>query len=202
MGSIEIDKLLGDVLSALSGQNDRGRGNTSVASTGGLFSTNQEQSVLSIRSLVDSLTAPTRMTAAVSAGTSLLSGDMPGISGSAIIDRFSGGLPMLGLARSLIRLFTGGSAEPSTLAPVRFELPEPLRLEAGLGAEVGPRAVDFDQFGRPRLGASPRMIGAPVSIQVQAVDSRSFLDHSDEIARAVREALLNSHALSDVLLEG
>jgi hypothetical protein len=33
------------------------------------------------------------------------------------------------------------------------------------------------------------------------MDSRSFLEHSDEIARAVREAMLNSHALNDVVSE-
>jgi hypothetical protein len=38
-------------------------------------------------------------------------------------------------------------------------------------------------------------------VQVQAMDSRSFMDHSDEIARAVREALLNAHSLGDVMSE-
>jgi hypothetical protein len=33
------------------------------------------------------------------------------------------------------------------------------------------------------------------------MDSRSFMDHSDEIARAVREALLNAHSLGDVVSE-
>jgi hypothetical protein len=40
-----------------------------------------------------------------------------------------------------------------------------------------------------------------VTIQVQAMDSRSFLDHSTEIARAVREAMLNMHSLNDVVSE-
>ena len=38
-----------------------------------------------------------------------------------------------------------------------------------------------------------------VQIQVQAMDSRSFLDHSQEIARAVREAMLNMHSINDVV---
>jgi hypothetical protein len=33
------------------------------------------------------------------------------------------------------------------------------------------------------------------------MDSRSFLDHSDDIARAVRDAMLNMHALNDVVSE-
>jgi len=40
-----------------------------------------------------------------------------------------------------------------------------------------------------------------VTVQVQAMDSRSFLDHSAEIARAVREAMLNMHSLNDVVSE-
>jgi hypothetical protein len=46
--------------------------------------------------------------------------------------------------------------------------------------------------------------GAPASqvvVNVQALDSRSFLDHSQEIAQAVRDAMLNMHALNDVVSE-
>jgi len=43
--------------------------------------------------------------------------------------------------------------------------------------------------------------GSNVIVQVNAMDSRSFLDHKDEIAQAVREAVLHSHCLNDVLSE-
>jgi len=33
------------------------------------------------------------------------------------------------------------------------------------------------------------------------MDSKSFLDHSDEIAQAVREAMLGSHSLNDVIAD-
>jgi hypothetical protein len=33
------------------------------------------------------------------------------------------------------------------------------------------------------------------------MDSQSFLDHSDDIANAVKAALLNSHSLSDVITD-
>ena len=42
---------------------------------------------------------------------------------------------------------------------------------------------------------------AIVQIQVNAMDSRSFMDHSTDIANAVRQALLNSHSLGDVIAE-
>jgi hypothetical protein len=38
-----------------------------------------------------------------------------------------------------------------------------------------------------------------ITVQVNAIDSRSFLDHSEDIARAVRDAMLHSHALNDVV---
>jgi hypothetical protein len=41
----------------------------------------------------------------------------------------------------------------------------------------------------------------PIVVQVQAMDSRSFLDHRDEIARAVRQAMLETNALGDVVRE-
>ncbi len=40
-----------------------------------------------------------------------------------------------------------------------------------------------------------------ITVQVQAMDSRSFLDHSEEIARAVRQAMLNSNGINDVITE-
>jgi hypothetical protein len=48
------------------------------------------------------------------------------------------------------------------------------------------------------------MSGTPLSapqitVHVQAMDSRSFMDHSHDIASAVREAVLNIHSLNDVI---
>jgi len=51
------------------------------------------------------------------------------------------------------------------------------------------------------LPATTPYFAAPITVQVQAMDSRSFLDHSDDIARAVREAILSAHALGDVVNE-
>jgi hypothetical protein len=38
-------------------------------------------------------------------------------------------------------------------------------------------------------------------VQVQAMDSQSFLDHSGDIAMAVRQAMLQSSVLNDVVRE-
>ena len=49
--------------------------------------------------------------------------------------------------------------------------------------------------------SSTRNYAPQITVQVQAMDSRSFLDHSDEIAAAVRTALLSSNSLNDVIAE-
>jgi len=56
---------------------------------------------------------------------------------------------------------------------------------------------------RPATGGSNGGGGAAtqITVQVQAMDSRSFLDHSEEIAQAVRQAMLNSHGINDVITE-
>ena len=36
-------------------------------------------------------------------------------------------------------------------------------------------------------------------MNIQAMDSQSFLDRQDDIARAVREAMLHSNSLNDVV---
>lgn len=41
--------------------------------------------------------------------------------------------------------------------------------------------------------------GAQITVNVQAMDSRSFLDRSQDIAQAVREAMLNMHSINDVV---
>ena len=47
----------------------------------------------------------------------------------------------------------------------------------------------------------PPAIAPQININVQAMDTRSFLDHSDEIAAAVKQAMLHSHGINDVLGE-
>ena len=57
----------------------------------------------------------------------------------------------------------------------------------------------------PAIGNSGGNIGgnAPpqITVNVQAMDARSFLDRSSDIAAAVREAMLNMHSINDVVNE-
>lgn len=111
------------------------------------------------------------------------------------------------LARAVLGLFGWGDGEEEPAPLVKYALPPALHFEAAQGPGAGLLAVDYGQEGLPRAYAGERAApsetapaAAPqVTIQVQAMDSRSFLDHKEEIARAVREAMLNTHSLNDVV---
>jgi hypothetical protein len=114
---------------------------------------------------------------------------------------FKSGLGLSPLVSGIVSLFGGGGVpEPPPLAP--FRLPAPVHFAGGISETGGGaiRSLDYGAGDRPRLIPAPA--AAPqITVQVQAMDSRSFLDHRDEIARAVREAMLTSYSLGDVVKE-
>lgn len=120
--------------------------------------------------------------------------------------RGAGGLGVLGspLAGLFSRLFRRGGDETPAVLPVASQ-PAPIREDLALPTSAsGLAQVSYRGDGVPRPVAAATPSAAPVAnltIQVQTMDSRSFLDNSDQIARAVREAMLNSHALNDVIGE-
>lgn len=108
--------------------------------------------------------------------------------------------PIAGL---IAGLFAGKSETNATAAPVATYLrPESVRWDAGFDGSNDPAisSVERQEGGqfRPTPAANS---GAQVIVQVQAMDSRSFLDHTPEIAEAVKRALLESNGLRDVLGE-
>ena len=105
------------------------------------------------------------------------------------------------LISGLIDLFSGGGSDAPP-ALTRYAPPASLNFAAANGpldsSVSGLKGVSYDQSGQPRATGSN---SAPqtITIQVQAMDSQSFLDHSQDIASAVREAMLNMHPLNDVI---
>lgn len=101
-----------------------------------------------------------------------------------------------------MRLF-GRREEDPPPALVKYVAPAPFGWEEGVGSATGGRATAIDRgaAGEPRIAAAGRGVVPEIQVNVQAIDSRSFLDHRDAIASAVREALLQSHDLKDVLQE-
>lgn len=121
-----------------------------------------------------------------------------------LLSFLSSGFGMARLVTGIVGLFRRGEPSPEPLLP-EFHLPESLAVEAALTDQgTGFQAVSrglgdkirFDVRNEKRAPAAQQ-----VTVNVQALDSRSFVDHSEDIARAVREALLHSHTLSDTLVE-
>jgi hypothetical protein len=106
-----------------------------------------------------------------------------------------GGLSLMPLVSLFSSLFGGGQPQqPAPLVP--FSLPPSLNLESTTNSQN----VVWGENGLPRsAGGGGASAGQQITIQVQAMDSQSFLDHSDDIAQAVRQAMLNMSPLNDVI---
>ena len=109
------------------------------------------------------------------------------------------------LATGLLSLFAGGSNRETEPVPAAwYQAPESVAVEAGLdGQRNFTPTAGYSGSGvlRSAPAAAESQAAPTIQIHVQAMDSRSFLDHSDDIARAVKEAMLHSHALNDVVTE-
>ena len=111
------------------------------------------------------------------------------------------------LVTGLMKLFGGGGSDAAQdAAPMLpFSLPEQISVEAGLAPDRSFVPVSYSLGGVARSAITQQPVNSTpatqVHVNVQAMDSRSFLDHSDDIARAVRDAMLRSHSLNDVVAE-
>lgn len=173
-----------------------------------------------------------------------------------------GGLTLLPVVGTLLKLFGVGRGNPEPPPLEKFALPPAIRAEAGLsrtgetylidrgagdrirpvnppagsgpdraygparlgtaydatavrpaGFETSGGGLAGDRIGVPPLdtrlegrssnpaGTTPSGAGPTITVNVQAMDSQSFLDRREDIARAVREAMLQSHSLNDIVSE-
>jgi hypothetical protein len=133
---------------------------------------------------------------------------------------FDSGVGLIPLIGGLFGLFGGGgSAAPPPL--VKYAMPE-RQYFTGADTGNGFSQADYDQMGMPRAynaatagdstqgsaatapGGGGSTGSSPVhqiTVNVQAMDAQSFLDHSNEIAQAVRQAMLNLSSINDVVNE-
>jgi hypothetical protein len=124
-------------------------------------------------------------------------------------------------------LFGGGSSAPPALE--KYSMPSSISFESA-DTGNGLSASDFDQMGTPRLyssaadspaaasggaaanasvggqgaettGGGGNAAAPQISVTVQTMDAQSFLDNSDQIAQAVRGAMLNLSSINDVVNE-
>jgi hypothetical protein len=120
---------------------------------------------------------------------------------------FESGFGMAALVKGLMGLFGGGTP---TQPLEKYEMPPPIDFESaetGAGLSAG----SYDQTGAMRaagtggdsgIAGGTGSAGSPqITVNVQTMDSQSFLDHSEEIAQAVRGAMLSMSSINDVVNE-
>lgn len=104
------------------------------------------------------------------------------------------------LITGLASLFGGGGGSSQSAPLDTLLMPAKTQVNAGV-SEAAPTsafAVNRSQGGQAQP-ASSSTNSPQITVQVQALDSQSFLDHSTDIAMAVRQAMLESNVLNDVI---
>jgi hypothetical protein len=130
---------------------------------------------------------------------------------SEVFGVFKSGLGLSPLVKGVLSLFGGSDDKPATEPLTKYALPAAIAFQ---GAEVGGRMMnaDYDQSGMTRgygttaaptaaTGGTSVMPTPQITVNVSAMDARSFLDRSSDIAAAVREAMLNLNSINDVVSE-
>lgn len=187
-----LQEVMSSLLSALGGtQGTAGEPGADLASQIGLLKTAAETQTETLA----------ENTLAVQGNTDAHSGSSVGsvltTAGSFASSILGSGLGLSPLITGLAKLFGGGdsSAAPAPLA--KYVAPEAVDFEGLVTRSTS--STDWSGSQGTATGATPAVAAPRITVQVNAMDSRSFLDHAADIARAVREAMLNSHSLNDVV---
>ena len=116
-----------------------------------------------------------------------------------ILSRFLGGSALGSIVTGITGLF--GVGKPTAPVPLyRFDLPQSVAVEAGITRKGQFVPVNHSQSGQVRSNETQQPVVRAVP-QSSAADSRWFMDHSEDIASAVKEAMLHSHSLNDVVAD-
>ncbi len=208
--STEVTALLGgssgSVRQVLASSTPGGTGSTSALTDQLTTITSQLQELQTInQSQMQSIEANT---SAVTSNTST-KGTGAGSStassvGSTLLDVLGLGSGLSPLISGLVSLFGGGGGSSQTTAVTPYIQPLPVNLQAGFSGSSagGASGVDYGEGGQPRqTTAAAAQQQQQITVQVQAMDSQSFLDRSNDIAAAVRKAMLETSMLNDVVRE-
>jgi hypothetical protein len=170
------------------------------------------------------ITKSTALPPAASATTAGSDDDGIGASARGIVEGvvsrvFQNALGAVPLVRGILGLFGGGDEKPAETPLLKYVLPPSISFQAAK-TEAGFSTVDFDQMGQARAFdggamesgrvppgatqagmpvAATAQAGQQITVNVQAMDARSFLDRSSDIAAAVRNAMLNLNSINDVV---
>ncbi len=152
----------------------------------------------------DALAENTKALAASTTTKSQSGGSTAGTIGGVLSSVFESLLGVGSIISGISSLFGGGQKSDPLPALSQYTAPAAQSFAGGIStATSGISGVDHDLNGgaRPLTTSSQTAASHQITVQVQAMDSKSFLDHSDDIARAVRHAILQGSSLNDVLSE-
>jgi hypothetical protein len=153
----------------------------------------------------------------VAGGSSSSSSSSSGGALSDIEGALAGGLGIVPLGLEIASLFGGGSSTPPPLT--YYAMPDSVGFTGSTDDSGALSDADFGQTGQPRSYGTPaaQVAGSaapaqsassapgggnqsqPIQITVQAMDSQSFMDRSDDIASAVQKAMNNLHPIVDTI---
>jgi hypothetical protein len=176
------------------------------AVTNSLNATSVSQQLQSLNAINENLVAESLRAMQSSQATSSDGGGIGDVLGT-IGGALAGGLGLSSLISGIGGLL-GGSSSDAPAAPIPYVQPLPIQLDAGFSAAGGgaPFATDSAEGNLPRAmtstaaGTTSSSSGnSQVTIQVQALDSQSILDRSQDIALAIRQAMLETTVLNDVI---
>jgi hypothetical protein len=144
----------------------------------------------------------TENTQALQSNTSSKSGSSAGsVLGGVASNLFGGAFGLLSPIISGIAGLFGGSSGPSTL-PV-YTPPSPVSISGALQSSPVPvQASPAAAASTPASSSGSQSNYSPqITVNVSAMDSQSFMDRSNDIASAVREAMLNMHPINNVVAD-
>lgn len=134
-------------------------------------------------------------TAAGAASSSGGGGSVLDSVGGAVTQSLESAFGLGSLISGLVGLFGGGS-DTTQDQLTTYTAPESVQFEGDV--DSGANVTDWGGSGGMTSGAG-LSTGSQITVQVSAMDSQSFLDRSQDIANAVRQAMLNSNTLNDVV---
>ncbi|MBL8179951.1 MAG: hypothetical protein JNK48_35050 [Bryobacterales bacterium] len=102
-------------------------------------------------------------------------------------------LQAIPLAGGILRQFLGRDPVAAAPEPMRYVAPAPIAVSGSLMASADLTGTGTALGSRESERSTPAVV-----IQVNAMDSRSILDRSDDIANAVRQAMLTYQPFDDL----
>ena len=182
-GAVQMSPGSGALLTGVAGGSLGRGGNTDVVQGIQQLASSLSQTTGAQQATVNGLLENTRALTENTVVVGAQKNSVVSTAGSAVSNFLGGGSGLSPLLSGLLSLFGAGSQTQTIVPQIQYVAPPSVNLSAAIGGGSAP------------AGGTAQS----VNIHVNAMDSKSFLDHSEDIAQAVRHALLNSSNLNDVI---